>query len=156
MLVPTYTPTKAEGRDVSMDRVYMGGINVFLQEQVPLFRHVPHIVHRWLDSNALLRLAARAGRECRCSPAEAARGLDAARRRRAAARGRARADPLSWPTTHGRPLVAIAPALANRGGSLPGMTLIALLASIGAAGVVVSLLGAAVLRAPLVPALRSG
>ena len=32
VLIPTYTPTRAEGRNVSLDRVYMGGINVFLQE----------------------------------------------------------------------------------------------------------------------------
>jgi glycosyltransferase involved in cell wall biosynthesis len=61
VLVPTYTPAKTEGRDVSIDRVYMGGINVFLQEHVPLFRHVPRLLSRWLDSNALLRLATRRG-----------------------------------------------------------------------------------------------
>jgi glycosyltransferase involved in cell wall biosynthesis len=61
VLVPTYTPTKTEGRDLSIDRVFMGGINVFLQEHVPLFRRVPRALSRWLDSNALLRLATRRG-----------------------------------------------------------------------------------------------
>ena len=45
LLIPTYTPTRAEGRDVSLDRVYMGGINVFLQEHVPLFRRTPAVPH---------------------------------------------------------------------------------------------------------------
>jgi glycosyltransferase involved in cell wall biosynthesis len=58
-LVPTYTPTMAEGENLALDRVYMGGINVFLQEHVPLFRHVPRPVRRWLDSTTLLRLATR-------------------------------------------------------------------------------------------------
>jgi glycosyltransferase involved in cell wall biosynthesis len=61
VLVPTYTPTKPEGRDVSLHRVFMGGINVFLQEHVPLARHVPRVIRRWLDSAALLRLATRRG-----------------------------------------------------------------------------------------------
>jgi glycosyltransferase involved in cell wall biosynthesis len=61
VLVPTYTPTKPEGRDVSSGRVYMGGINVFLQEHVPLFGHLPRVMRRWLDSKALLRLATRRG-----------------------------------------------------------------------------------------------
>src|SRR5512139_780042 len=61
VLVPTYTPTKTEGRDVSLDRVFMGGINVFLQEHVPAFRLLPRVVRRWLDSSALLRMATRRG-----------------------------------------------------------------------------------------------
>ena len=61
VLIPTYTPTRAEGRDVSLDRVYMGGINVFLQEHVPLFRKTPRFLNRLLDAAPLLRLATRRG-----------------------------------------------------------------------------------------------
>ena len=61
VLIPTYTPTRPEGRDVSHDRVYMGGINVFLQEHVPFFRRTPRFVNRMLDAAPLLRLATRRG-----------------------------------------------------------------------------------------------
>jgi glycosyltransferase involved in cell wall biosynthesis len=50
VLIPTYTPTRAEGRDVSLNRVYMGGINVFLQEHFPLFRKTPRVLNRLLDA----------------------------------------------------------------------------------------------------------
>ena len=61
VLIPTYTPTRPEGRDVSHGRVYMGGINVFLQEHVPFFRRTPRVVNRILDAAPLLRLATRRG-----------------------------------------------------------------------------------------------
>ena len=61
VLIPTYTPTRAEGRDVSLDRVYLGGINVFLQEHLPFFRKTPRLLNRLLDAAPLLRLATRRG-----------------------------------------------------------------------------------------------
>ena len=72
----------------------MGGINVFLQEHVPAFRHVPRVMRRWLDSNAAAAAGDAARRQRRSSPVGTADRLDAARRRRTAARVRARADPL--------------------------------------------------------------
>ncbi len=44
-LVPLYTPIRTDEDDVSLDQVFFGGINVYLQEKVPFFRWVP----RWLD-----------------------------------------------------------------------------------------------------------
>jgi glycosyltransferase involved in cell wall biosynthesis len=61
LLIPTYTPTRSEGRNLSMHRVYLGGINVFLQEHVAWFRRAPHFVSRMLDAAPLLRLATRRG-----------------------------------------------------------------------------------------------
>ena len=61
VLIPTYTPTRPEGRDVSLDRVFMGGINVFLQEHLPFFRRTPRFLNRLLDAAPLLRLATRRG-----------------------------------------------------------------------------------------------
>ncbi len=61
VLIPTYTPTRAEGRDVSLDRVYMGGINVYLQEHFPIFRRTPRVLNRLLDAAPLLRLATSRG-----------------------------------------------------------------------------------------------
>ena len=39
--------------------VFFGGINVFLQQKIPLFRHTPAALDRLLDSTGLLRWAAR-------------------------------------------------------------------------------------------------
>jgi glycosyltransferase involved in cell wall biosynthesis len=61
LLIPTYTPTRPEGRDVSLHRVYLGGINVFLQEHLPVFRRMPGFVTRMLDAAPLLRLATSRG-----------------------------------------------------------------------------------------------
>jgi len=61
LLIPTYTPTRPEGRNVSLDRIYLGGINVFLQEHFPIFRRMPRALGRLLDAAPLLRLAMRRG-----------------------------------------------------------------------------------------------
>jgi glycosyltransferase involved in cell wall biosynthesis len=62
VLVPTYTPLRTDEMDVSMRRVFFGGINVYLQEKLPLFRHTPWWIDRLFDHPALLeRLSRRAG-----------------------------------------------------------------------------------------------
>jgi glycosyltransferase involved in cell wall biosynthesis len=45
ILIPVYTPIRTDDEDVSIDRVFMGGINVFLQQKMPWLRYVP----RWMD-----------------------------------------------------------------------------------------------------------
>ncbi len=55
MLMPLYTPLRTDERDVSMQRVYYGGINAFLQQKLALFRHTPWFVDRLLDAPSLLR-----------------------------------------------------------------------------------------------------
>ena len=40
-LIPTYTPIRTDEADVSIDRVFYGGINVYLQQKSALFRHTP-------------------------------------------------------------------------------------------------------------------
>lgn len=62
LLVPLYTPLRTDEADASDGRVFLGGINVYLQQRVPLLRHVPRLLDGWLDSPRLLaRLAGRAG-----------------------------------------------------------------------------------------------
>ncbi len=62
LLVPTYTPLRTDEPNVSIGRIFFGGINVYLQEKVPLFRHTPWWFDRLLDNPALLeRLSRRAG-----------------------------------------------------------------------------------------------
>src|SRR2546421_3569616 len=59
LLIPTYTPIRTDEEDVSQKRVFFGGINVFLQQKLALFRHTPWFFDRWLDTRALLRWVSR-------------------------------------------------------------------------------------------------
>ena len=58
VLVPTYTPTRTDETNVSVPRVFLGGINVYLQHKWSIFRHTPWFLDRLLDSPALLNRAA--------------------------------------------------------------------------------------------------
>jgi len=60
-LIPTYTPIRVDERDVSERRVFLGGINVYLDALVPLWRHLPRAAVRWLDSPGVIRLVSRFG-----------------------------------------------------------------------------------------------
>ncbi len=57
-LLPLYTPTRTDEENVSMDRVFFGGISVYLQQHSALFRHTPWIVDRLWDSKYALKRAA--------------------------------------------------------------------------------------------------
>lgn len=58
-LIPVYSPIRVDEPDVSTERVYYGGVNVFLQQKSALFRHAPRLVDRLLDSPRLLERAMR-------------------------------------------------------------------------------------------------
>src|SRR5512136_66261 len=58
-LIPTYTPTRSDEQNVSLPRVFFGGVNVYLQQKFALFRHTPGWLDRVFDSPALLRWASR-------------------------------------------------------------------------------------------------
>ena len=53
-LIPTYTPTRTDEANVSMDRVFFGGVNVYLQQKLSIFRHTPWSFDRLLDNPTLL------------------------------------------------------------------------------------------------------
>jgi glycosyltransferase involved in cell wall biosynthesis len=59
LLVPIYTPTRTDEANVSSHRVFFGGISVYLEQHVPLFRHTPKLFDRLWDSEAALRMVAR-------------------------------------------------------------------------------------------------
>jgi glycosyltransferase involved in cell wall biosynthesis len=59
LLIPTYTPIRTDEPDVSQSRVFFGGINVFLQQKLALFRHTPWLLDRLLDAPPLLRWVSR-------------------------------------------------------------------------------------------------
>lgn len=62
LLVPAFVPTTTDEENVAEARIVMGGVNVWLQEHVPLFRHTPAFFDRLLDAPALLRwLSGRTG-----------------------------------------------------------------------------------------------
>jgi glycosyltransferase involved in cell wall biosynthesis len=54
-LIPVYAPLRTDTENVSVDRVFFGGINVYLQQKIPFFRHLPAIADRLLDQPWLLR-----------------------------------------------------------------------------------------------------
>src|SRR5262245_45781669 len=44
VLIPTYTPIRTDEANVSIEQVFFGGINVYLQQKWSLFRFVPRFL----------------------------------------------------------------------------------------------------------------
>jgi glycosyltransferase involved in cell wall biosynthesis len=66
ILVPAYVPTTTDEENIAIERIVMGGVNVWLEEHVPLFRQMPRFLDstlgRLLDSRWLLAwLSSRTG-----------------------------------------------------------------------------------------------
>jgi glycosyltransferase involved in cell wall biosynthesis len=58
-LLPVYTPTLTDEPNVSGDKVFFGGISVYLEQYVPMFRKSPRWLDRLWDSTPMLHLASR-------------------------------------------------------------------------------------------------
>jgi glycosyltransferase involved in cell wall biosynthesis len=58
-LVPLYTPTLTDEPNVSEDKVFCGGISVYLEQHSALFRKTPWLLDRLWDSPWALKLASR-------------------------------------------------------------------------------------------------
>ena len=56
-LISLYTPIRTDVQDVSSSRIFFGGINMYLQQKVPLFRWLPRWMDRVLDQPWLVRWA---------------------------------------------------------------------------------------------------
>jgi glycosyltransferase involved in cell wall biosynthesis len=54
-LVPLYTPTRTDEANVSGERVFFGGISVYLEQHVPLLRRTPAILDRLWDAGPVIR-----------------------------------------------------------------------------------------------------
>ncbi len=54
-LVPTFTPIRTDEEDVSSGEVWLGGINVYLEQQWPWLGRLPRFARRILDHPGLLR-----------------------------------------------------------------------------------------------------
>ena len=59
VLAPVYTPTTTDEPNVSNRKVLFGGVSVFLEQHVPLFRRTPAFLDRLWDSTAVLKLASK-------------------------------------------------------------------------------------------------
>src|ERR1041385_3298083 len=57
-LVPLYTPTLSDEPNVSRDKIFFGGISVYLEQHWALFRKTPWLLHRLWDSQVALKAAA--------------------------------------------------------------------------------------------------
>ncbi|MFN9085375.1 MAG: glycosyltransferase family 1 protein, partial [Acidobacteriota bacterium] len=57
VLTPVYTPTLTDEVNYSLNRVFFGGISVYLQQKSALFRHTPRFLDKLWDSEAALRMA---------------------------------------------------------------------------------------------------
>lgn len=60
-LLPVYTPTRTDESNVSGERVFFGGVSVYLQQHVGLFRHTPAVLDFLWDMPAVIRAAAGRG-----------------------------------------------------------------------------------------------
>ena len=58
VLVPLYTPTLTDEPNVSEERVFFGGISVYLQQKAGFFRWAPRILDNLLDAPWLIKAAA--------------------------------------------------------------------------------------------------
>ena len=59
LLVPLYTPITTDETDVSIDQIFYGGINVYLQQKIPIFRRIPRFLDRPLDQARLVSMLVR-------------------------------------------------------------------------------------------------
>jgi len=56
-LIPTYTPIRTDEENVSIDRVFFGGVNVYLEQKLPMYRFLPSFLRGWLDQPSFIRWA---------------------------------------------------------------------------------------------------
>jgi glycosyltransferase involved in cell wall biosynthesis len=54
-LVPFYTPIRTDEEDVSVDQVFFGGVNVYLQQKFWPFRYLPKWLDGFLDRPSFIR-----------------------------------------------------------------------------------------------------
>jgi glycosyltransferase involved in cell wall biosynthesis len=54
ILLPTYTPILTDETSVSSDRLFFGGLNVYLQQVSPIFRWIPKWMDQFLSSPRLV------------------------------------------------------------------------------------------------------
>jgi glycosyltransferase involved in cell wall biosynthesis len=68
VMIPLYTPVKTDTDNAAIDKVFYGGVNVFLQHASRIFRHTPRVLDWVMDRPWLLTLAGSYGAQT--SPSE--------------------------------------------------------------------------------------
>jgi glycosyltransferase involved in cell wall biosynthesis len=58
-LLPLYTPTLTDEPNVSNEKIFFGGISVYLEQNYALFRKTPWLLDKLWDSKAALKMAAK-------------------------------------------------------------------------------------------------
>jgi glycosyltransferase involved in cell wall biosynthesis len=58
-LMPLYTPTLTDEQNVSSEKIFFGGISVYLEQNYTLFRNTPWLLDRLWDSKLALKAAAK-------------------------------------------------------------------------------------------------
>jgi glycosyltransferase involved in cell wall biosynthesis len=58
-LLPLYTPTLTDDANVSNEKIFFGGISVYLEQNYALFRKTPWLLDKLWDSKAALKMAAK-------------------------------------------------------------------------------------------------
>ena len=58
-LIPTYTPIRTDETNVSIDRVFYNGINVYLEQKFRMFRSGGKFLEKLLDNSGLINLVSK-------------------------------------------------------------------------------------------------
>lgn len=58
-LIPTYTPIRVDEQNASLQQVFLGGINVYLNGKFPWWQRLPRTLTGWLDRPGVIRFASR-------------------------------------------------------------------------------------------------
>jgi glycosyltransferase involved in cell wall biosynthesis len=59
LLLPMYTPTLTDEPNVSYEKVFFGGISVYLEQYFSFFRRAPRVLDKIFDSKLMLKLASK-------------------------------------------------------------------------------------------------
>lgn len=55
VLLPAYTPIRVDEDNVSSSRIFLGGINVYLDSKLPGWSRLPRFARKWLDRPGLVK-----------------------------------------------------------------------------------------------------
>ncbi len=55
VLLPTYTPIRVDEENESLSRVFLGGVNVYLDSKLPGWKLLPRLFKRWLDHPTIVK-----------------------------------------------------------------------------------------------------
>lgn len=60
-LIPLYTPLRLDEKSFAEQQIFMGGINIYLNQNLPGWKSIPRWMNRWLDNPKIIKLATSMG-----------------------------------------------------------------------------------------------